>query len=213
MPAGLSGATAAENSANPSKGNTTLYDLLSGPKGSTFDNDKDFAAATAFFPTSTGAVANANSSCGALATGIGFGSPPILASTQISNGPGNNFDDDYTVGVSSPDPTTPFANSTGMYIGGGKCTANVGGLAPAVPYTAGFGIGAAGNGGLATAGGSRDAGAGPVFTGFRLKTVTAAGAVANGAAVEAGWVNRSGQALVTGDSVFGLATAASATPA
>jgi hypothetical protein len=212
MPAGLSGATAAENSANPSKGSTTIFDLLSGPKGSLFDNDKDYAAATAFFPTSTGAVANANCSTGSLSTGIGFGSPPVLNAAQIANGAGNNFDDDYTVGVSSPDPTTPFANSTGMYIGGGKCTANVGGSAPVVPYVAGFGIGAAGNGGLTTAGGSRDAGAGPAFTGFKLKTVTAAGTVANGAVVETGFVNRSGVSLATGDSVFGLASAASAAP-
>jgi hypothetical protein len=212
MPAGLSGATAVENSANPSKGNTTVFDLLSGPKGSLFDNDKDFAnatGATGYFPTSTGAVANANSSTGALSTGIGFGSPPILNAGQIANGAGNNYDDDYTVGVSSPDPAVPFTTSIGMYIGGGKCTANVGGLAPPVPYTAGFGIGGAGNGGLATAGGSRDAGAGPVFSGFKVKSVTAAGAVANGAVVETGWVNRSGAALVTGDSVFGLSSTAS----
>ncbi len=86
-----------------------------------------------------------------------------------------------------------------MYIGGGKSDATG---AP-VPYTAGFGLGMAGNGG------SRDAGAGPAFQGFRIKTVTATGAVANGAAVETGFTNRSGVALVTGQSVFGSATAAS----
>jgi hypothetical protein len=213
MPAGLPGATAVENAANPSKGATVIFDLLSGPKGSPFDNDKDYAAATAFFPTSTGAVANANASTGALATGIGFGSPPIIAAADLTNSGANSFDDDYTVGVSSPDPAAPWTTSIGMYIGGGKCTKNVDGLAPAVPYTAGFGIGGAGNGGLSTAGGSRDAGAGPAFTGFKVKSVTAAGTVANGAAVETGWVNRSGQSLATGDSVFGLASAASATPA
>jgi hypothetical protein len=212
MPAGFPGATPAENQANPSKGATVLFDLVSGPKGSPFDNDKDYAlatGATGYFPTSTGAVANLNCSTGALATGIGFGSPPVLTAAQIANGAGNNFDDDYTVGISTPDPATPAINSIYMYIGGGKCTANVNGLAPPVPYTAGFGVGAGGNGGLAVAGGTRDAGAGPAFTGFRLKTVTAAGAVANGAVVETGWVNRSGQALVTGDSVFGLSTTAS----
>jgi hypothetical protein len=210
MPAGFPGATPAENQANPSKGATVLFDLLSGPKGSPFDNDKDFAAATAYFPASTGAVANLNCSCGALSTGIGFGSPPVLNAAQIANGAGNNFDDDYTVGVSTPDPATPAINSIYMYIGGGKCTKNVDGLAPPVPYTAGFGVGAGGNGGLATAGGSRDAGAGPAYTGFRLKTVTAVGAVASGAVVETGWVNRSGQALVAADSVFGLSSTASA---
>ena len=212
MPAGFPGATAAENSANPSKGATVIFDLLSGPKGSPFDNDKDYG--NAVFPffkldTTTAAVANANASTGALSTGIGFGSPPILDATQITNGPGNNFDDDYTVGVSSPDPAAPWTTSIGMYIGGGKCTANVGGSAPVVPYTAGFGIGSGGNGGLTSAGGSRDAGAGPAYQGFKLKTVTAAAGVANGAVVETGFVNRSGQALVTGQSVFGLASAAS----
>jgi hypothetical protein len=61
--------------------------------------------------------------------------------------------------------------------------------------------------------GSRDAGAGPAYTGFSTKMVTATGAVANGAAVEAGFTNRSGVALVTGQSVFGSSTAASAVPA
>jgi hypothetical protein len=215
MPAGFPGATAAENSANPSKGATVLFDLLSGPKGSPFDNDKDYALAVQPFfkmDTTTAAVANANASTGALQTGIGFGSPPILDANQILAPSPGNFDDDYTVGVSSPDPAVPFATSIGMYIGGGKCTANVGGSAPAVPYVAGFGIGAGGNGGLSTAGGSRDAGAGPAYTGFKLKTVTAAATVANGAVVETGFVNRSGVSIVTGQSVFGLASAASAAP-
>jgi len=212
MPAGLSGATSAENQANPSKGNTTIFDLLSGPKGSPFDNDKDYAAAVSpifKLDVTTPAVANTNCSTGVLSTGIGFGSPPILDANQIL-APVGRFDDDYTVGVSSPDPAAPWTTSIGMYIGGGKCTKNVDGNAPVVPYTAGFGIGGAGNGGLSTAGGSRDAGAGPAFTGFKVKSVTAAAGVANGAVVETGWVNRSGQALVTGDTVFGLANAASA---
>jgi len=42
--------------------------------------------------------------------------------------------------------------------------------------------------------------------------VTATGAVAIGAAVEAGWVNRAPRALVTGESVFGSSTAALAAP-
>jgi len=182
-------------------GAAVLYDLLSGPKGSPRENDKDYAAATNPYFGSAGAVVNANSSCGALATGIGFGQAQVLGAI-----PSGGFYDDYTPGVTKPDGTAS-ADSTYMYIGGGKSTANVGGAAPNVPYTAGFGIGGAGNGG------SRDGGAGPAFTGFIVKAVTAAAGVANGAVVETGFVNRSGVAMVTGQSVFGSASAASATVA
>jgi hypothetical protein len=43
--------------------------------------------------------------------------------------------------------------------------------------------------------------------------VTATGAVANGAAIEAGWINRSGVAMVADQSAFGSSNAASAAPA
>jgi len=59
-------------------------------------------------------------------------------------------------------------------------------------------IGAFGNGG------SRDNGAGLFFA---LKMVTAAGAVANGAAIETGWINRTGISMVTGQSAHGSGTA------
>jgi hypothetical protein len=215
MPAGLPGSTAVQNAANPSLGSLVIFDLLSGPKKSPFDNDKDYALAVSPFfklDTTTAAVSNANASTGALQTGIGFGSPPVI--DPISNSLVSNvvfgirsagFNDNYTPGVTKPDGTA--GDSTFMYIGGGKCTKNVDGLAPAVPYTTGFGIGAGGQGG------TRDAGAGPAFTGFLLKTVTATAAVATGAAVEAGWLNRSGQALVTDQSVFGVSSTASAVPA
>jgi glyoxylate carboligase len=80
---------------------------------------------------------------------------------------------------------------------------------PFVPshYTAGVAIAGAGNGG------SRDGGAGPAFTGFPMKMVTAAGAVAIGAVVEAGFVNRANRALVANESVFGSDIAALAAPA
>lgn len=189
MPASLPGATAAENAANPTQGPCVVFDLLSGPKGSPFDLD------------STG-----NASTGALSTAMGFGSPPIL--DPVSNPLVSNtvygmrlagFSDDYTPGVTKPDGTAA-ADSTYCYIGGGRSNPN----GTPLPYTAGFGFGMAGQGG------SRDAGAGPAFTGFPVKTVTAAGAVAIGAAVEAGFTNRSGVALVTGQSTFGSSTAASA---
>jgi hypothetical protein len=180
MAASLPGSTAAENAANPSAGPSVIFDLMSGPKGSPFDKD------------------NGTISTGALSTGIGFGSPPIFGPTAPASIQVAGFNDDYTPGVTKPDGVAA-TNSTLMAIGGGRSNAD--GLPN--PYTAGFGIGKAGNGG------ARDAGAGPAFQGFRLKTVTAAGAVANGSAVETGWINRSGVALTTGQSVFGSATAAS----
>jgi hypothetical protein len=196
MPAGLPGSTPVQNAANPSLGAAVIFDLMSGPKGAPKENDKDYA-------TGTG-VANANASTGGLSTGIGFGQTVIL--DPLYAGTAKNFTDDYTPGVTKPDGTAS-ADSTYMYIGGGKSTANVGGSAPTVPYTVGFGIGGAGNGG------SRDAGAGPAFTGFPIKLVTAAAGVAVDAAVEANWTNRSGKALLTGQSTFGSGTAASVAPA
>lgn len=186
MPAGLPGATSVQNAANPSQGVCVTYDLLSGPKGSPMDKDL------------TG-----NASTGALCTGIGFGASVIGAL------PGSGFSDDYTPGVTKPDGTAS-GNSTLMYIGGGRTNmvpANPNGTLTNVPYTAGFGIGMAGQGG------SRDAGAGPAFTGFTSKLVTAAAGVAAGAVVETGFVNRTGVALLTGQSTFGSASAASAAPA
>jgi len=190
MPAALPGSTLAQNIANPSLGLSVIFDLLSGPKGSPLDKD-----------------ASGNASTGALSNGIGFGSPPIIGLTAPASILAAGFTDNYSPGLGKPDGTDS-ANSTIMYIGGGRCNApspgpGSDGTAAPNPYTTGFGIGMAGNGG------SRDAGAGPTFQGFRIKTVTATGAVANGVAVETGFLNRSGVSLVTGQSVFGSATAAS----
>jgi hypothetical protein len=103
--------------------------------------------------------------------------------------------------------STNTINSARMYIGGGKCTATVQGIAPVVPYTAGIAICGAGNGG------SRDGGAGPtVFTGFPLKMVTAVGSVANGVDIETGFKNRSGVTMVSGQSAHGSADANLAAP-
>ena len=182
MPAALPGSTTAENAANPSAGRAVIFDLLSGPKGSPFDR-----------------AGSSQSSTGALSTGIGFGSPPIIGPTAPASIKAAGFTDDYIPGVSLPSGVSA-TTSILMAIGGGRSLAS----GVANPYTAGFGIGMAGQGG------SRDAGAGPAFTGFKIKTVTATGAVANGAAVETGWSNRSGVALTTGQSVFGSSTTASA---
>jgi hypothetical protein len=181
MPASLPGSTDAQNLANPSAGVAVAFDLLSGPKGSPFDND------------SAG-----NASTGGLSTGIGCGTNNVFGIGQLEP----NFDADYIPGVTKPDGTSAV-DSTLMYIGGGKSTSD----GTPQPYTTGFGIGSAGDGG------SRDAGAGPAFTGFLMTTATASGTVADGSEVDTGLVNRSGQTIVSGQSVFGSSADASATPA
>jgi hypothetical protein len=198
MPAGLSGSTSAQNIANPSLGNFTIFDLLSGPKGSPKDRDVDIAYLAS--PGSAG-TASGNASTGALSTGIGFGSPPVIGLTAPASILAAGYNDDYTPGITKPD-NTAATTSILMYIGGGRSSNDAAGTSS--PYTAGFGIGGAGQGG------SRDAGAGPAYTGFVTKMVTATGAVATGAAVETGYSNRSGVALVTGQSVFGSFGTASA---
>jgi len=202
MPASLPGVNAATNLANPAAGSAVIFDLLSGPKGSPLDVRKlSYVGGNATYVND---AANQTPSTGALSTGIGYGMQwPIIGPTAPASIKAEGFTDDYTPGVSKPDATAS-ADSRFMYIGGGKSTANVNGIAPSVPYTAGFGLGGAGNGG------SRDAGAGPAFTGFLMKTVTAAAGIAVGAAVEATWLNRTNRALVAGESVFGSSNAASA---
>ena len=202
MPAGLPGSTLVQNLANPSLGNFVIFDLLSGPKGSPKDRDVDVPYLG--LPAGTGFAASGNASTGCLSTGIGFGSPPVIGLTAPASIQAAGFTDDYTPGITKPDGTAS-ANSTIMYIGGGRSTNAAD--APSNPYTAGWGIGGAGQGG------SRDAGAGPAYTGFVTKMVTATGAVATGAAVETGYSNRSGIALTTGQSVFGSFGTASAAPA
>ena len=153
-----------------------------------------------------------NTSTGALSTGIGFGIGTATV-INVANGEGTapvaidnrGFTDDYTPGVTLP---SGVAATTAILtaIGGGKSTAAADGIAPTVPYAA-QPLLAFGNGG------SRDAGAGPVFTGFGSKMVTATGAVAVGAAIEAGFTNRTypagGPGMVATESAFGSATAAS----
>jgi hypothetical protein len=199
MPAGLPGDTAVNNLANPNAGRAVIFDLLSGPKGSPLD--RDVQVPYNGNPYGSGFSASGEASTGGLSNGIGFGSPPIIGLTAPTSIVAAGFNDDYIPGVTKPDGTA--GDSTIMYIGGGKSNS----LGVPVPYTTGFGIGMAGNVG------SRDAGAGPAYTGFSTKMVTATGAVANGSAVETGFTNRSGVALATGQSVFGSSTAASAVPA
>lgn len=183
MPASLPGSTVVDNTeGNPSAGLPIVHDLLSGPKGSPFDKDMPARAST-----------------GALSTGVGMG-----PNTRVFG-----FQDlavNYVPGVTKPDGIA-VTDSTFMYIGGGRCAANSNGIASPTPYTAGFGIGAAGNGA------ARDAGTGPVFTGFTMKIVQATADTANGAVLATGFNNRSGVAVPTGFRQFGVSTTASATVA
>jgi hypothetical protein len=189
---------------------------FSGPAGSPFDAKKasfyDNLPGASGIPYAAPTEDVDNLSTGALSTGIGFGLNDFDGWADNQPGrvlPDQNFTDDYTPGVTAPSGVAATA-SVLVAIGGGKCTATdvtYDGIATPVPYTAGFGL--LGFGG----GGSRDAGAGPAFTGFEMKMVTATGAVAVGAVVETGFVNRTSFALDAGKSVFGSATAASDAPA
>jgi hypothetical protein len=180
--------------ANPSGGPGVLMSPFSGPKGSPFDKDS-----------------GNNTSTGALSTGIGFGVNTEVPGINAFFGPalpaGNakpasGFTDDYQPGITLP---SGVAATTAILtaIGGGRSTANTD-VSPTTPnpYVA-QPLLAWGNGG------NRDAGAGPAYTGFGTKSVTASADVANGAAIEAGWLNRQGVTLKSGLSQFGSATAAS----
>lgn len=189
MPASLPGATLAQNLANPSQGGYVGFDPLSGPKGSPLDRDQA-----------------GNCSTGALSTGIGFDCEPGIGPATAASAPRTialgGFTDDATPGLTRPDNVASL-NSTLLYIGGGRSLAN----GNSNPYTAGFALCGGGNGA------SRDGGAGPAFTGFPKKMVTATGVVANGAAIEAGFINRSGVTLQIGDSSFGSSTTQNAAAA
>ena len=214
MPASLPGSTLAQNLDNPSAGKFVIFDPLSGPKGSPLDVRKidSWSAGT---PVYENDAANQTPSTGALQTGIGFGSQVI--SQQNASSPigifKSGFNDNGIPGevptYSAPPPNGVVAsnaiNSTRMYIGGGRTItddgANIPGAAGCDPYEAGVAICGAGNSGV------RDGGAGPdEFTGFPLKAVTASGTVANGAAIEAGFTNRSGVSMVSGQSGHGVST-------
>lgn len=219
-------------------GNSVALNPFSGPKGSPFDALM-YPPGT-YQPTLSQRVPNTTDhSTGALSTGIGFdtidngclGAGPnntygkagidtgnIIVTTGgttkgiPANGPGaiNGFSDDYIPGTTLPSGAlATLAILTA--IGGGKSTTPTAASsysAPTVPYNVqpllDMGVG-----------GSRDAGAGPAFTGFSMKLVTATSACAQGVAIEAGFVNRtapaaSGVQLLTGVSAFGSSTVASA---
>lgn len=203
---------------NPSNGKFVLMSPFSGPKGSPFD-------AMVYPPSVSASVPGAkvadptNFSTGGLNTGIGYGANPVIPQQVGLTIPlsirAASFDDDYTPGMTFPDGVTPATDSRFTAIGGGRNVIVNGTGANGNGYPAnekvsvpsmynlqpllGFG-----------AGGSRDAGAGPAFTGFPIKMVTAVGAVADGAAIEAGFINRSGFAMVATQSAHGSSATASA---
>lgn len=183
MPASLPGDTLANALLNPNAGRSVNFDLLSGPKGSPFDND------------------NAeNASTGALSTGIGVGCLVVNDPESLA------FAEDYIPGETLPDGTLATISIL-MYIGGGGSDATLDGESPLAPYSAGFGIGNAGNGG------SRDAGAGPAFTGFLSAFSVADTDTANGADLGNTFINRSGVEVAAGQYTFGSSLTASATVA
>lgn len=203
MAASLPGATAVQNAANPSQGGFVIMDPLSGPKGS------PLGGRTLSFDANNHPVYTAdatNLSTGALSTGIGIGDTDIIgpvapASIFAAGFNDNDIPGERPVYAVAPPPgvvASSVIDSTRMYIGGGRSNA----LGVSNPYTAGVALIGAGNGG------SRDGGAGPAFTGFFMKMVTAVATVANGAAIEAGFINRSGKSLTTGQSAFGSSSAA-----
>lgn len=200
MPAFMMNGVAA---VNPAVGKQVLMSPFSGPRGSPFDAKR----ANYSDPMDMDRVAaETNLSTGALSTGIGFGMNNFDGFQNNQPGrvlPDPNFTDDYTPGVTMPAGTVAV-DARLTAIGGGKVvvTGNSQEIYTVTPYNdqplLGFG-----------GGGARDAGAGPAFTGFATKAVTATGAVAVGAAVEAGFLNRTSFALNAGKTVFGSANAAS----
>jgi len=193
--------------ANPAIGKQVLMSPFDGPKGSPFDAKK-----AVFYDNLPGGNAwtapvsdTANLSTGGLSTGIGFGMNAFdgFVDKQPGRALHPNADYKYVPGVSLPGNTEATV-ATLTAIGGGKSVVSGadGVISTPTPYVAqpllGFG-----------GGGSRDAGAGPAFTGFGTKAVTSTGAVAVGAAVETGFLNRTSFALESGKTVFGSATAAS----
>lgn len=177
---------------NPSAGKAVIMSPFSGPKGSPFDRD------TA-----------GNNSTGAMSTGIGFGlnigpvvnisndtSPATAAQALKDRGlalgvvPGNVMPN----GTTAPDARL-------LAIGGGRNFATNLGIGLNFPYAVqpilAFGAGA-----------SRDAGAGPAFTGFNISAQTAVGTVADGAAIVT-YINRTGLTMQATESAYGQSPTAS----
>jgi hypothetical protein len=189
----------AQNEGPGSVGNAAglavIHSPFSGPTGSPFDNDQ-----------------SGNYSTGGLNTGIGFGIGTLNHINPVA--PGSVRNAGFTVGavpgVSLPDNTSA-ADARLLAVGGGRSTLVDGtgpdgngtppGTTVSVPNPYGAQpILAYGNGG------SRDAGAGPAFTGYSMNLLTANANVNHGAAINGTtFVNRvkPGVALPAQYSAFG----------
>ena len=183
MPAGAMGDDRLNSTTWDTNPNTNQFVLMSSMSGPRGSAyDRDNVSAT---------IGVGTRSTGALCTGIGMGPTKTMGPGQI---PPN-----WTDNITYPE----------NFIGGGRNVITNVGLptekSTPTPWVGTFLLGF-GNGG------NRDAGAGPAFTGFQVKIVTAAADITNGGVVETGWVNRNGATLLTGLSAFGSAVAASPAP-
>jgi len=215
-------------------GRQVNFNVFSGPTASPYDARKPADPSVtppvvAVFPP---AYVNdpTNYSTGGAVTGIGHscmlnispvaGGLPSPADVGIRN---SGFSNDATPGATLPNgvaldnyptaQTPPYLpGKNGVNLGGAILTAIGGGFSKVVEITTGFfevqtkpynvqPIANMGNGG------SRDAGSTP-FKGFPAKMVTAVADIANGVAIESGFINRSGGTILTGYSSEG----SSATP-
>ena len=201
MPAGLPGSNYADNQGNPNKGQSVLFDPASGPKGSPFDH-KVITSWTPVAPSGAGGmpILGAGSgdsvlSTGALSTGIGFGLNTEVpggvdgvvgtGTTPVDLDSTGNFSSQYIPGTSLPS-LAAAGDARLLYIGGGKSDAAGVATPRAVSQLC-----AAGGGRYlpsVVAGASRDGG---TNQGFGTKLVIATGATAFGAAIVAGFTNRS----------------------
>jgi hypothetical protein len=230
MPASLPGSDATDNAANPNKGQTVIFDPVSGPKGSPLDartiSGWTFNGVVGANGMPTYSAAPTNISTGGLQTGIGFGlavGPAGLdgvvgtGTTPVDKDNTGNFSSQYIPGLSLPGMGAA-ADARTLYIGGGKSSAD----GVATPRVASQLCCAGGGRYLPTivAGASRDAGGG---AGFGTKLVIAATDIAFGSAIVAGHLNRvSRQNDVTGEedqitllatrAAFGSAAAAAPVP-
>lgn len=170
------------NAANPSTGKPVIMSPFSGPEGAMLDNDQP-----------------GNKSTGAVNTGIGFGPGVIISAPANPNIKNAGFNAPYVPGKTLPDGTDA-EDATLLAIGGGRSGAASAGESATVPLHTvdgeaptlfAFGNGASRDG--AADGEGRD-----------MNMVTAAGTVANGAAISAPYVNRTGKSITTGQSSFGV---------
>ena len=174
MPASNMGST---SGLAPTGGKPVIANPFSAPTDSPMDND------------SVGSF-----STGALNTGIGFGPNAIIGPVAPGSIRDAGFTDNYTPGVTMPGGTAA-TTAVLVAIGGGSSSAAANGIAATTPLEAD---------GLVTFGGGQARDAVETGFGFEMKMVTATGAVATGAAIEAGFNNRSGVAMKAGESAFGV---------